>query len=454
MPIDKRPNEPQRQYEVTNVVGRNMPTHPIYIGEVMSVEDVQVLQRVYVYIPELGGQQKDEDIIAYKEDRRNWILAQIGSPLLAATNRADTKKGDVYDNTQKSYGIFLPIPDINVTVIVAFPGGSIDQATIIGTIGPENRTFTLPGIPWTPTVDGDGPGAEKNWRTPGWDHKKRPMHTPMSKHLEKQGLLLDGIRGTSTSGSHRAYPYPTKAYGLTTPAQHHFIMDDGYTKLSPKEASGPRPHWNPKPGSVGQHNCLVRLRTAGGAQILLHDTEKLIYVITPDGKTWLEMSDGKPGETGKIDVYSSGDISFNAEESINLRAGDKVSIEAQNEVRVKSKGEDGIKVEAILGSIDIRAKENYNVSADKEGNILCAGNYKETAARIDMNGPPAAEAAEIDVITLDCNKTVPDSICNRVPEHEPWDCHFIEEPTLVMPYGIPVSKVQRVAPPIAKDKPS
>ena len=467
MARERTPNQPQGQYDESSG-GRNQLTFPMYIGEVMDVTDVEVLHRVSVYIPELGGKRFKENISGIglksapsKEDSRNWITCQTISPLLASTSRADTgKDSESYMATQKSYGLFLPIPDIHVTVVVGFPGGDISQGIILGTIPDDNKTFTIPGIPWTRKTNEKGtepedcPGGERNWRHVDDVETHRPAHDPMTRHLETQGLLLDGIRGTSTSGSHRAYPYPTKAYGLTTPAQHHFIMDDGYTKLSPKEASGPRPHWNPKPGFVGQHNCLVRLRTAGGAQILLHDTEKLIYVITPDGKTWLEMSDGKPGETGKIDVYSSGDISFNAEESINLRAGDKVSIEAQNEVRVKSKGEDGIKVEAILGSIDIRAKENYNVSADKEGNILCAGNYKETAARIDMNGPPAAEAAEIDVITLDCNKTVPDSICNRVPEHEPWDCHFIEEPTLVMPYGIHVSKVQRVAPPIAKDKPS
>ena len=56
-----------------------------------------------------------------------------------------------------------------------------------------------------------------------------------------------------------------------------------------------------------------------------------------------------------------------------------------------------------------------------------------------------------------------ESIANRVPEHEPWDCHFIEEPTiLIMPYkGIsdepddidPEAPVDG-APPIAPDKPS
>jgi len=427
MPIDKTPNQPQRQYDVTNAIGRNMPTHPIYIGEVMSVEDVQVLQRVYVYIPELGGQQKDVDVIASKEDRRNWILAQIGSPLLAATNRADTKEGNVYDNTQKSYGIFLPIPDINVTVIVAFPGGSIDQATIIGTIGPENRTFTLPGIPWTPTVDGDGPGAEKNWKTQGWDHEQRPMHTPMMDHLIKQGIDADGIRGTSTSGTHRAYPYPTKAYGITTPAQHHFVMDDGSSE------AGAKKWWNPRPGYPGDHNSLIRLRTAGGGQILFHDTEKLIYIITPDGETWIEMSDNE-GD-GKIDVYSSGDISINSEKSINFRAGDRISLEAVNEIDIKSLGAGGVKVEALTGSIELAAAKNYNVTADGNGNILIAGDYKETAQRIDMNGPKATEAKVPEIFPLPCNITVKESIANRVPEHEPWQCHWIEMPTNVYPYG-------------------
>ena len=462
MARERTPNQPQGQYDEGSG-GRNQLTFPIYIGEVMDITDVEVLHRVAVYIPELGGKRFETDLyskwhgVPSKEDSRNWITCQTISPLLASTSRADTTPAEGYLPTQKSYGLFLPISDIHVTVVVGFPGGDISQGIILGTIPDENKTFTIPGIPWTRktnekgTAPVDYPGGERNWRHDNDVETHRPAHDPMTRHLIKQGLLLDGIRGTSTSGSHRAYPYPTKAYGLTTPAQHHFVMDDGSGK-SPDGCCGDRLHWNPKPGSVGQHNCLVRLRTAGGAQILLHDTEKLIYVISPDGETWIEMSDNE-GD-GKIDVYSSGDISFNAEKSINLRAGDKVSIEAQNEVRVKSKGEDGIKVEAILGSIDIRAKENYNVSADKDGNILCAGNYKETATRIDMNGPKAAEAAEIDVITLDCNKTVPDSICNRVPEHEPWDCHFIEEPTLVMPYGIHVSDVQSVAPPIAKDKPS
>ena len=73
-----------------------------------------------------------------------------------------------------------------------------------------------------------------------------------------------------------------------------------------------------------------------------------------------------------------------------------------------------------------------------------------------MNGPKAAEAKVPEIFPLPHNITVKESIANRVPEHEPWDCHFIEKPTLVMPYGkpAPAQPKTKIAPEIAKDKPS
>ena len=202
-------------------------------------------------------------------------------------------------------------------------------------------------------------------------------------------------------------------------------MDDGSSD------AGAKKWWNPRPGYPGDRDCLIRLRTQGGAQVLLHDTEKLIYLITPDGETWIEMSD----EEGKIDIYGKGDISIHSEGSINMRSGENIRIEAENEVAIKSKGKDGIKIEAFAGSIELAAAENYNVTADGNGNILIAGNYKETAQRIDMNGPKAAEAAVPKLKTLDKNKNITKSICERVPEHEPWLGHTNHAlPQIVKPY--------------------
>jgi len=460
MPRERNPNQPQGQYDVASA-NRNQPVFPLYIGEVMDITDIEVLHRVSVFIPELGGLRfKDNLDNTKKEDTRNWIVCQVGSPLLSSTSRGDVTKSESYMATQKSYGLFLPIPDVHVTVIVGFPGGDISQGVILGTIPDTNRTFTIPGIPWTTTTNEKGtapvdyPGAERNYRHEDHVETHRPSHDPMTRHLIKQGLLLDGVRGTSTSGTHRAYPYPTKAYGITTPAQHQFVMDDGSTETSVMEKSGSKPWWNPKPGTVGQHNSLIRFRTQSGAQILLHDTEKLIYIITSDGESWIELSDAKDDRPSAIDIYSRGDISINSEKSINFRAEDRISFEAGKEICIKSLGADGIKIEASIGEINIAAKLDYNVTSDGNGNILIAGDYRETAQRIDMNGPAAATAKVKDPFVLACNKTVKTSIANRVPEHEPWDCHFIEEPTVVMPYGAPKPTKQHIAPEIAKDDPS
>ena len=457
MPRERNPNQAQGQYDVASA-RRNQPVFPLYIGEVMDIEDAEVLHRVSVYIPEMGGLRFAGDLNkSTKEDTRNWILCQVISPLLASTSRADTGSGNTYEETQKSYGLFLPIPDIHVTVIVGFPGGDISQGIVLGTIPDQNRTFTIPGIPWTTTTNEKGtasvdyPGAERNYRHEDHVETHRPVHDPMTRHLIKQGLLLDGIRGTSTSGTHRAYPYPTKAYGITTPAQHQFVMDDGSSE------TGDKSWWNPKPGTVGQHNSLIRFRTQSGAQILLHDTEKLIYIITSDGESWVELSDAKGHRPSAIDVYSRGDISINSEKSINFRAEDRISFEAGKEICIKSLGAGGIKIETGYksgGSIDIAADVNYNVTADQDGNIFCSGNYKETAQRIDMNGPPAKKAKVKRPFTIASNKKVTESIANRVPEHEPWESHFIEKPTVVMPYGAPKPKKQHIAPEIAKDEAS
>ena len=149
MPRERTPNQPQGQYDVASA-NRNQPVFPLYIGEVMDIGDAEVLHRISVYIPDLGGKRFAESLKKpTKEDTRNWIVCQVGSPLLSSTSRGDVTKSESYMATQKSYGLFLPIPDVHVTVIVGFPGGDISQGVILGTIPDANRTFTIPGIPWT-----------------------------------------------------------------------------------------------------------------------------------------------------------------------------------------------------------------------------------------------------------------------------------------------------------------
>jgi hypothetical protein len=64
------------------------------------------------------------------------------------------------------------------------------------------------------------------------------------------------------------------------------------------------------------------------------------------------------------------------------------------------------------------------LQADVNGNLRFGGNMRATAARIDLNGPPALAASTPTVVQHTGNRTVEESISRRVPEHEPWNGHL------------------------------
>ena len=61
-------------------------------------------------------------------------------------------------------------------------------------------------------------------------------------------------------------------------------------------------------------------------------------------------------------------------------------MQADNGIQIKSIGTDGIKVEATAGDYDLSLVKDFKFEAGANGKST-AGNYKEQAARIDMNGP-------------------------------------------------------------------
>ena len=73
-------------------------------------------------------------------------------------------------------------------------------------------------------------------------------------------------------------------FGITTRGGHTFTMDDGDDKGNSKN---------------------IRLRTHGGAQVLLEDTKGFIFVVTQNGDAWVEMD-----QQGRVDVYSKGGVNL------------------------------------------------------------------------------------------------------------------------------------------------
>jgi hypothetical protein len=344
-----------------------------------------------------------------------------------------------YNNTQKSYGMWMIPPDVGSIVMVIFVEGDARRAYWIGCVPDEKMNFMLPGYAATKYLEEstkDGalksserlPVAEYNKRAEskgaGIDPNqyKKPVH-PFQLVLKQQGLALDDIRGITTSSARREVP--SMVFGISTPgpidkssgaqkgsfgkAEHKisnafvsrlggssFVMDDGDDKFLRK---GPASTTAPDYASVEQgetggnvaipHNELVRIRTRTGHQILMHNSEDLIYIGNARGTTWIELT-----SNGKIDIYAHDSISIHTENDLNITADRDINMKAG-------------------GGINMTSGSNVNITAAANSNIKAGGTHKETAGQIHMNGA-AAEAAKIPT---------------RVPQHEPWDGHENLDPT-------------------------
>jgi hypothetical protein len=338
---------------------------------------------------------------------------------------------DDYNNTQKSYGMWFVPPDPGTIVIVFFIDGDQKRGYWLGCVLDEGVNFMLPGVAATEqVVEGGGrlPVAEYNKKVNEKAAEptkiKKPKH-PLAKVLEIQGLLKDDIRGITTSSARRETP--SAVFGISTPGPidkqsgakqgkvgnagdkvttyvsrlggSTFVMDDGDDKFLRKTTAdkGPPEYVAVEQGETGgdvtiPHNELVRIRTRTGHQILLHNSEDLIYIANAKGTTWIELT-----SNGKIDIYAKDSVSVHSQNDINFTADRDINLTA-------------------TGNINMNANGNANMTATGQTNINSAA-HRETAGRIDMNGPVATKATK----------------ATRIPQAEPWAGHENLNPTAVTP---------------------
>ena len=422
-------------------------TFPVYEGFIVSNKDFSKTGRVQVRVPALqtfvaenaqSGERRKEAPTG-GDAGKNYIDVRYMSPFIGYSNYDTLREGTEYHQTLKSYGFWGPTPDVGAPVIILFIQGNINNGIIIGSpAGSHNHAIPGIGI----GVENSGQGlaalAEKNPKNgAGSGH---PIHR-LHDILVNQGLASDGVRGQSTSSARRETP--SRVFGMLTPGQHQLVMDDGALENN-GETTEDANRYTGFAGSQGvadsaySIDSLVRLRTANGGQILIHDNKGLVYLINPKGTAWVEMTD-----MGKIELYGLDDISVHSSGNLNLVADKKVNIEGAS-INMRAREADGIKIWAETGPIDINAFLNLNLTTDLNGNLLVAGHYKETATRIDMNGPVAERACEPTINPLGCNKTVTSSIATRVPEREPWGCHEELQPPATV--GSPVIVQQQPNP--------
>ena len=326
--------------------------------------------------------------ILKKSDSRNdpersgqLVEAKYLSPFYGVTPQGGTSGNAGYQHSQKSYGMWMIPPDIGTKVLVILVEGNFSNAYWIGCVQDDYMNFMTPGNASTKQLEDYGkkaPAAEYNKRREAGTTKNptkfaKPVHTDFAKNLIQQGLIDDDVRGVTSSSARREVP--SAVFGISTPGPvdkrsgapkfpsgvrdgkanvfvnrlggTSFVMDDGDDKIirkgHPKDT--PPEYENVEALTEGATptgdvtlpaNELTRIRTRTGHQILLHNTEDLIYIGNARGTNWIEMT-----SNGKIDIYaqdsvsihSSNDLNFTADRDVNFTAGENVNFMVGKDVR-------------------------------------------------------------------------------------------------------------------------
>jgi len=399
-------------------------------------------------------------------------------------NKAD------FNDTQKSYGMWFPTPEIGTTVMCVFVDGNPAEGYWIACVPGKFMNQMIPAIGASTDVELSAadkakydttqplPVGEINRKTNDLekslkiDKIKKPVH-PIADRFLEQGLLEDDVRGATTSTSRRSIP--NTVFGISTPGPFdrragskkqyigkqqsktpvavpvsrlggtQLVFDDGDDRYQRKKPAGKGgvEYADTLNGEKGEpdipYNEYVRLRTRTGHQILLHNSEDLIYIGNAKGTTWVELT-----SNGKIDIYAEDSISIHTEQDLNIRADRDINMEAGRNVNIK----------AVEGNFHAEAGTNYKIFAGVNGqltamavtNIVSGVSHLETSPMIHMNGPLAEPVIPLSTHdNIKTSSTQPwakkrytsdaplQSIMKRVPMHEPWALHENNAPNLLTP---------------------
>jgi len=431
--------------------------------------------------------------------------AKYLSPFAGQTPAWSVTKNEDYRYSQQSYGWWMIPPDVGTMVLVIFAEGNPNQCFWLGCIQDRYMNFAMPGHPAT-TITKNAPTDYKGKKIPVAEYNRqsetgiqqdptkflKPYQARFLGDLQRQGLVtkdfIDEFRGITTSSARREVP--SAVFGMSTPGPvdksvgsplgiigmtdgpvnvHRarlggttFVMDDGNDKILRKTpaSDGPPEYANVSINETdGQrelpHNELVRIRTRTGHQILLHNTEDLIYIANSKGSAWVELT-----SDGKIDIYAKDSMSVHTENDLNLTADRNITIEAGANIDLKASGSysvlDGepklrkgnIQIETLndfkclfggnqwvttIGNTEYKTNGETKITSGGGSHIKSGGNHLETAPQIHMNGPMASASQIVSPLNTHILPGVPTNnalgtLSQRAPMHEPWNHHENSNP--------------------------
>jgi hypothetical protein len=419
-------------------------------------------------------------------------------PFFGATgglyNGLNTGNELAYNDTQKSYGMCFVPPDVGVTVLVIFVEET-GEGFWIGCVPDTYMNHMVPAIAASAATDispnqksdyGDIPlpvaeynkfVAGKSKKSANPDEIKKPVH-PIAGFMLEQGLLEDDIRGRTTSTMRRNQT--PSVFGILTPGPldkrpgakrvaqgtsedrpkpvpvsrvggTQLVMDDGDDRFVRKTpaSEGPPEYASVLKNESGDVRIPIseyfRVRTRTGHQILLHNSEDLIYIGNSRGTSWIELSsDGKIDifAADSVSIHTQGDFNFRADRDINLEAGRNINVRAEKnytqdiekdfssyingEVKTYVNGNtqnifNGNVVESITQNLELKVGADYKIKVAANSH-LSAGTSIFSTAGVDshfLSGSKHVQYAERIEIKCDpATPALPPSMAESAEKHE------------------------------------
>jgi hypothetical protein len=340
--------------------GVNLDAGP-YIGIIKNNADPARQGRLAVFLPDVGGDEQDPT---------NWYVIRYASPFFGSTlGLPGSPDNDSFAISQQTYGFWAVPPDLNNQVLVTFVMGDASRGFWFGCIPNTQSTHMLPGLARpdgnayvgnTKTRPDRAFGEERitsdsylpvselvTDKNPVFDNIPTFYNLPSVVHVWQanivieQGLDKDPVRGTITSSSQRETP--SQVVGLSSPGRTSPDPAVDFPNLKERLANQTLPllELQGYPNRKGGHSLvmddgdlfgqsqLLRLRSSAGHQILMHDTEDLIYISNSRGTAWVELT-----PDGSVNIFSASNVSVRAQQDINFHADNNINLHSGNTIKM------------------------------------------------------------------------------------------------------------------------
>ncbi len=394
-----------------------------YIGTVKVTNDPLKMGRLGVNIPALS--------LTNDPSPGQIIWCQYLSPFYGAKSIEAVSEIDpyLYKETQHSYGMWAVPPDVDTDVLVIFAKGQQKASTAfwIGCIQKPLVNQQVPGNGATANTSKAAevqeaaetskladygteflPAGEKNQRLfadgevlQNIDKWKYPINDILADQLKEQGLVKDTVRGTTSSSARRESP--SRVFGINTPGRlrdDSRVLNIGLGNSKVTTDRNPGHSFVMDDGAADGTNQLTRLRTASGHQLLMHDTEGVVYLANGSGKAFIEMA-----KDGTISVYSDGginlrsgrDFNLHSETNINFHAKGTINFTSENHLALNAEGylfamgEKGVFSSAQKGAVRHYGRDGISSFTDGTQLHGAAGRIDLAGSQVHFNSVKASE---------------------------------------------------------------